>query len=131
MKSLAVVLLAYLIAISIIAYFSPIPFLGLAAGFLMFPMALKLSRIELFSASLTQILFGMLLKIDFLIAQINMGQAMLNNLGFGAWAYTLWIIFFPMFILISIIYAVFFAFMMKFLSRYTPKRLKTVMMGNP
>jgi len=130
MKALGSVLLAYLLAVSLICTFSPIPFLGLAAGFLAFPLALKISRRDLFLISLIHYAAIFTIRVDILFSQFVSGLSMLEPFGLNIWAHIYQLIFWPMLVIMLIVASVFYAIGVKLLSRFTPERIKFVVLGN-
>lgn len=130
MKSIATVLLSFLVAASLISAFSPVPFLSFAIGLLAFPLALKLSWGDLFVVSLVHAGFNLAIQLNYMIMQLQMGEAMLASIGLSGFAFLLWIVFFPFYGVIALILSVGYASAMKFLARFTPKRIRIVVMGN-
>lgn len=128
MKALGSILLAYLIAVSLICTFSPIPFLGLAAGFLAFPLALKISRRDLFIISLIHYIAVYTIRADMVFSNFFSGLSMLEGFGLSSWAHIYQLIFWPMLGITCILASVFYAILTKWLSRFTPERIKFVVL---
>lgn len=131
MKSLAVMLLAYLLGVHLIAKFSPIPFIGLAVGLLGFPLALKISWRSLFMIEVTALFFSWAINIDSLMGSYSLGQTILINAGMDNLVNLYAILFLILLPITAVAASAISATLMKAFSRFTPKRIRFVVMGNP
>lgn len=129
-KSLATVLLGFLIAASLISAFSPVPFLSFAIGLLAFPLALKLSWSDLFVVSLVHAGFNLAIQLNYMVMQLQMGEVALASMGLSGFAFLLWLLFLPFYAIIAVALSIGYASTMKVLARFTPKRIRLVVMGN-
>lgn len=126
MKTIASVLLMYTTSVHLIAKFSPIPFIGFTTALLGFPLALKLSLRELFVVELVGIAFSLSLQMDTVLFYFSYGLALTETLPFIFKLLT--ILSFSIGMAgMSVGMSLFFAILMKLLSRFTPKRIKVVL----
>lgn len=126
MKPLALVLLAFFISANLMAYASGVPFLGLGIGLLAYPLALKISLRDLFMVNMFHFVAAWALGLNTLLSQFTVGMSFMASLGFSAflWIYaTAFILGLPA---IAVMFSVFYALAIKFLSRFTPKRFRCV-----
>ena len=128
MKSLAVVLLAFEFSTYLAAKFIPVPFLGLAVGLLVFPLALRISWRHLFIVELIGIVFSYLISPENILMGFWAGYAALVGTDLLALYVVVFCVFVPLSMILSSALA---ASLMKFLSRFTPKRIRFVVEGNP
>lgn len=114
-------LLSYGISVHIISKLASIPFIGLAVTFLGFPIALKLSIKELFIIELIGFTFSFGIQLEYMLNFINIALSVIpNKLLFTVFLLIILPLFFAVFSLTS-------AFIMKLLSRFTPKRIKVIL----
>jgi hypothetical protein len=122
MKSIGAILLTYSIAGSIVSTLIQFPFLGLGITILGFPFALKLSIKELIFIEIIGTFFTFLINANSLIQVIIFNYSIP---GVDTSIITSFFIF--MFPVVFIVLPIFSAYFMKYLSRFTPKRIKEVL----
>jgi hypothetical protein len=127
-KSLAVILLAFEFAVYLAAKFVPIPFLGLAIGIMAFPLALRISWRHLFIVELVGMVFSYLISPENMLMGFWAGYSTLVGTDWLAFYTIVFCVFVPLSIILSSALA---ASLMKVLSRFTPKRIRFVVEGNP
>lgn len=132
MKTLAAILLSFTIAAHLMGRFIPVPFFGWAVGFLAFPLALRLSWRQLFLMEMAGLIFGVCIQFDSLISQYSVGASFFSTSfpgesNFQFYSIVFWI---TMAALIPVAAAL-QASCLKLLSRFTPRRFRFIVEGNP
>lgn len=126
MKPLPLILLAFFISADLMAYAGGIPFMGLAIGLLAYSLALRISLKDLFMVNLIHFISAWGLGLNSLLYQFTAGMSLIAGVGFSAflWVYTIaFILSLPA---MAVMFSIFYALGMKFLSRFTPKRFRCV-----
>jgi len=123
LKTIGTSLLAFSLTAQIISSLTPIPFIGFAIALLGFPLALKLSIKELFIINLIQFFFTFIIQIEMIFNVVSFYLLIMPQ-NLILLFFTSLLVFVP---LLSIVFSLFFALLMKFLSKFTPKQIKAVL----